>query len=155
MKRKEIIAFIFLVSFSCLFSQKTEQKKPTKKETQKFITQTIKEHSYCSKEDGIINKFIVSFNDTAIVIYNFKGATTYYTTFKVADIDTFSIAEKDFNVWLILLLKPGKKETTFFNSTPMNKPLGLYEILLNKTFLRDDLPVKMGEAFNNLMRFYD
>jgi hypothetical protein len=152
---KQIILLVILISAFSSFGQKADPKKVSKEQTQKFIRETIKEHSYCSKEDGIKNKFLISFNDSLMIINNLKGSSTYFTTFKVRDIDTLSVEEKDFNVWLVILLKPGKQETTIINSKPMQKPLGLYEILLNKTFLKDSLPVKIGDAFNNLVRFYD
>ncbi len=125
----------------------------TKEETQKFISETIRNYSY--KTDSIKNKYVIGFKDTIMIITNIQGLKKhFYTTLNVKDIDSILVEEKEHNIWLTIKLNTGKFENTIFNSTPITKSFGRYDFLLNMSFKENELPPKIGQAFVTLKDFY-
>ena len=148
----KILIVIFFFGLSSLgFSQKVNT---TKKQSQLLIKNNLKKHSYISLRDSIKNNYVISFNDSSMTIFNHKGISDY-TVIKMTDIDSISIEEKDHSVCLRVILDKGKKEVTFVDSRPVNNTQGSYEFSLNKSFLNEGLPERIGEAFRKLLGFYD
>lgn len=141
------------ISLSC-FSQDSTDSVPTMETTQKFISETLKKFSYNDESDGTNNKYVVSFNDSMMFIFNLQRWKKYYTILKVKDIDKVIILEKPRNVWLTVQLKPNRKEFTMVDSIPLEDPFGFYEFLLSKSFVENDLPEKIKKAFSNLTKLY-
>lgn len=152
MKIKRLILGLFLTSCFCALGQNSSHI-ISKKEAEDLIKEKIQEHSYKSKADGGKKNYILSFNDSLIVIFNLTDEANYYSTFRINDIDSIMIEEKDFNVSLIIKLTKGKKESTFIDFKPMEKSIGLYEFILNKSFLLSELPEKIANAFKFLAEF--
>ncbi|MDP1801753.1 MAG: hypothetical protein Q8L81_10400 [Bacteroidota bacterium] len=137
------------------YSQKETMLNIAKQQAQQLIIEKLKEHSYKNKIDGIKKNYVISFNDSMMIIFNLTEESNYYSVFKVDDVDSVSIEEKDYNVSLTLKLSAGRQVTTFTDFNSEKNATNFYQFILNLSFLSEELPEKIGDAFRRLTGFYD
>lgn len=147
--------FILMLLSVSGYSQPETSPDFTKQEVQQLIIKKLKDYSYKSKIDGVTKNYMISFNDSMMMILNLTESERYYSIFKIVDIDSVSIEEKDYNVSLLIKLKQHKQITTYIDSKPVEQASGLFEFLLDLSFLTEELPEKIGDAFRRLTNFYD
>lgn len=132
--------------------------KPSKKETQTWISNNIASHPFISDGGDIKHDYGISFDEISLIfrdVFYINGKTrNYETKFNVSDIDSVFWEDKKFNVWFTIVLKPEKKEIVFCGDEKRPSE-GKIEILLSKTFLENDLPNRMVKAFNRLVETYN
>ena len=133
--------------------------KPTKEETQQWIKEKIGSYAFNSDDGKIKNQYLILYEGQYIKIKNINYASgtdeSFTTRIPVIDIEYISFAEKSDNYWLIINVKSSTIGYTFSNTTSTKYHLdGKYEMLLDKKFKDNDLPIRMKKAFSRLVELY-
>ncbi len=154
MKTNLLLLFIAL----CFFGNAQTKKTASIEETENWIKEKIEEHPFNSIDGKTKNSYDIKFDQTDLIIINDHWTDTYgklviYNRIKLKEIDHISIIEKDHNVWLTIKLIPGAKEWTMVNLKTMESD-GETEILLNKSFLDENMKVRMKKAFAWLIELH-
>lgn len=150
---KKILILIFSLLFYFGYSQnktETNTKKPSLEETQKWIKQKIEDYANVDKD--VFYKHEVQFNNSImeieITLTYSTGIESNTISFDVKDVENISVIEKYYNVWLEIIIKEGGKINCLYEPKSKDNKVS---VLLNKSFLENNLPERFKKAFNNLI----
>lgn len=161
MIKPKIILLFLLITFAAFPQKKTVSNnpnvKPSKQETQEWISQKIKIYSYEGQHSKEI--YNISFEKEDVIIEHNAWAEIFNTTIKcvvkihIADIEYISFKEYETNLWMSINLIKGKELFSICDNGKSTSDSITY-ILLDKTFKNDDLPERMNKAFKRLVELY-
>lgn len=139
------ISFLLFINFT--YSQ-------TKEETQAWISEKINYYSY-SDDIKIFYNYTMSFDESNMIIKSncrtifsgFDSTSDLSYVVPIKDLHKIRFENKANNVWLYLKTKS--------NSIKINGEMkNQVEILLENSFLENDMRNRMDKAFTNLIKLY-